>query len=328
MDRIVAFDVETPNYNNDRICSIGITFIENGEIIEPQHYLINPECGFDYRNIQIHGIRPEDITDAPTFPEIWDKISVLFHTNLIAAHNAAFDLRVLGKTLYKYGIIDSLVYYVDTMVIARSTIREIENYKLPTLCKRFGITLNHHNAGSDSYACAVLLCCLLNAGANLDNYIKPFSLDAVNVPKTEREPRRISTNSQSLLTLNNILSKITCDNVLVKGEIDYLHKWLDDNITLNNNYPYNKIYTTLSTALADGILSQSKLDNMMHLFKQIVDPVNENASNYERLDIQGKNICLSGEFDYGSKMDVKERLTMQGAYINETITLRTNMGAC
>jgi len=51
MDRIVAFDVKTLNFRNDRICSIGITLIDNGKINETLHYLINTECGFDYCSI-------------------------------------------------------------------------------------------------------------------------------------------------------------------------------------------------------------------------------------------------------------------------------------
>ena len=325
MDRIVAFDVETPNYNNNRICSIGIAVIENGEITESQHYLINPECEFDYCNIQIHGIRPKDVADAPTFPEIWGMIRTLFRANLVVAHNATFDLCVLRKTLHSYGINESLVYYVDTLTISRSIIKETENHRLPTLCEWFGISLEHHNACSDSYACANLLCCLLNAGANLDRYTKSFSLEGADTYSTERAPRRLSANSQSLLTLNGILSGITCDNVLVEAEVDYLQKWLDDNVVLKGNYPYDKIYSTLAAALADGILEQSELNYMLQLFRQITDPVNESACDCERLDVSGKNICLSGEFDYGSKADVNERLVSHGAYINETVTQKTDI---
>jgi DNA polymerase-3 subunit epsilon len=71
VDTIVVFDVETPNFNNDRICAIGISVIENGEIVKSRYSLVNPECEFDYRNIQIHGITPSDVNDAPTFPEVW-----------------------------------------------------------------------------------------------------------------------------------------------------------------------------------------------------------------------------------------------------------------
>ena len=44
--RYIAFDVETPNYANDRISAIGITVIESGAIAEEYAFLVNPETAF------------------------------------------------------------------------------------------------------------------------------------------------------------------------------------------------------------------------------------------------------------------------------------------
>lgn len=88
-------------------------------------------------------------------------------------------------------------------------------------------------------------------------------------------PNRLSASSQSLLTLNGILSGITCDNVLVEAEVNDLQKWMDDNAGLKGNYPYDKIYSILTAALADGVLKQSELRDMLRLFKQVTAPVNK-----------------------------------------------------
>lgn len=176
LSRIVVFDVETPNFSNDRICSIGIAIIEDGRVAKSDNYLVNPECHFDYRNIGIHGIRPEDVADAPCFPVIWKMIREDFLSNLLVAHNAIFDLGVLKKTLYYYGFEEPLVYYVDTLRIARAMLKDTANHKLPTLCCHYDIDLNHHDSGSDSKACAELLLNLINEGAVLDKYIKEYSL--------------------------------------------------------------------------------------------------------------------------------------------------------
>lgn len=326
MDKIITFDVETPNYRNDRICSIGLTVIENGEIRDTQYYLINPECDFDYRNTQIHGISSEDITDEPIFPKVWDIIGDLFRSCLVAFHSGSnFDLCVLQKTLFAYGINESLVYFVDTMTISHAMVRDTENHKLPTLCDRFSIELEHHNAGSDSYACAKLLCCLIDAGANLDRFTKSFQLKWSGRSTPKYAPPRLSTNSQALLTLNGILSGIACDDILVEAEVDYLQKWLDDNAELRGNYPYDKIYSTLSNALSDGILTNSELNYMLNLFKQVTNPIDESACNCDRLDVNGKNICLSGEFDYGSKADVNALLISRGACIHDNVVQKTDV---
>ena len=330
MAKIVAFDVETPNYRNDKICSIGLTIIENNTITDSQYYLVNPECDFDSRNTQIHGIGPGDVVNAPTFPAVWETIRDLFRSNLVAFHSGScFDLQVLLKTLSAYGIEESLVYYVDTVTIARSLVMDTENHKLPTLCERFCINLDHHNAGSDSDACAKLLLCLVDSGANLDKYTRSYQL---NRPEgsgrqfaRQNGRQRLSESSQSLLTLNGILSGITCDNLLVEAEVEYLQNWLNDNAELQGNYPYDKIYEIISNALADGILTSSELEYMLGLFKQIADPVNNSSYGYDNLDVYGKNICLSGEFDYGSKADVNALLEIRGAYIHETVKRDTDI---
>ena len=324
MEKIIVFDVETPNHKNDRICSIGLTVVENGEVSNSHYYLVNPECFFNDRNTQIHGITQSDIADAPTFPEIWDKIGAFFRENLVAAHNATFDLCVLRKVLQGYGINETLIYYVDTLTMARSIIKEAENYRLPTLCNKIGIPLNQHNAASDSQACAKLLCWLLNnTGAELERYIKSFDLNTV--VSTEQKDKKISVESQSLLTLSGILTGITCDNLLTEAEVEYLKRWMENNTNLKGNYPYDKIFSTLESALSDGILEQTELNAMLRLFKQVTDPVNEYSCKCESLVITGKSICLSGEFNYGSKAKVGEKLISYGASIHSSVRNKTDI---
>lgn len=330
MEKIVVFDVETPNSYNDRICAIGLTVIEDGNISDSLYYLVNPECDFDSVCIRVHGLRPKDVVNAPTFPAVWETIGGLFRSHLVAFHSGScFDLQVLLKTLSAYGIEESLVYYVDTVTIARSLVMDTENHKLPTLCEKFCIDLKHHNAGSDSDACAKLLLCLTNAGANLDKYTKSYQLNmlgGLGRPHEKKNGRqRLSASSQSLLKLNGILAGITCDNILVDAEVEYLQSWLDDNTELQGNYPYDKIYGIISNALADGILSHTELEYMLGLFKQITDPVSESACGCNDLDVNGKNICLSGEFDYGSKADVNALLEARGAYTHETVKRDTDI---
>ncbi|MDD2370462.1 MAG: 3'-5' exonuclease [Firmicutes bacterium] len=176
MNKIVVFDVETPNSNNDRICSIGVTIIEDGIVKESENYLVNPECDFEYRNINIHGIKPDDIKNAPTFPTVWALIGENFMNNMVVAHNASFDLGVLKKTLLYYEINDLVLMYADTLRIARAILKETANHKLPTLCWYYDIELKHHDSGSDSWACAQLLLNLVEDGADLNKYIKEYRL--------------------------------------------------------------------------------------------------------------------------------------------------------
>ena len=57
--RFAAFDVETPNYENNRMSAIGISVIENGQIVKEFSTLVNPQTYFQAFHVQLTGITPE-----------------------------------------------------------------------------------------------------------------------------------------------------------------------------------------------------------------------------------------------------------------------------
>ena len=71
MPRYVVFDTETPNTFNNRMCQIGVTVVEDGEITGGFTRLIDPECDYSWFNIQIHGITPEATNASPCFAGLW-----------------------------------------------------------------------------------------------------------------------------------------------------------------------------------------------------------------------------------------------------------------
>ena len=104
MSRFIVFDVETPNCQNNRMSAIGITIIENGEIVDDYYSLVNPETHFDYFNIQLTGISEDTVNNAPAFPQVWQEIEPYMSSGMIVAHNAVFDLSVPKKCLRDYDI--------------------------------------------------------------------------------------------------------------------------------------------------------------------------------------------------------------------------------
>ena len=325
MGKIIAFDVETPNRKNDRICSIGVAFIEGGKVVNTLHYLVNPECHFDELNIRIHGIRPEDIREAPAFPAVWAEIREHFQDAIVAAHNARFDLSVLQKTLNHYEIEETFLRYVDTLEIARSSLKEMENYKLPTLCHYYRIPLNHHDAASDGAACGELLCRFFDDAESMEGYIREFRFQQiVKEPKNYR-PRNLSDTSRSLVILGEILAAITADDQIDDHEIGILHNWMENNQHLKGNYPYDVIYTILMAALEDGVLHQHELDTFLDIFKVTIDPVRNLASEYGAMNLMGRSVCLTGDFDFGRKEEVGNLLIGIGASIQQSVTKKTDI---
>ena len=177
MSRFIVFDVETPNRYNNRMSAIGIDVIEDGVIVNEYYSLVDPEQPFDYFNTRLTGIGEETVIGAPTFPELWVEIEPLMSSGLLVAHNAVFDMNVLKNCLRDYNIIwKPYVRYTCTVQLGRRLYPNV-SHKLNDVCDRYGICLNHHQASSDSRACAEILLRYLQSGADVRQYIRTCSLN-------------------------------------------------------------------------------------------------------------------------------------------------------
>lgn len=155
----ISMDFETANRYRSSACSIALVVVRNNEIVDSFYSLINPREKFEYRNIQVHGITPEDVQDAPTFDQVWQHIYQLFDPNhLVAAHNAPFDNSVLKATLNNYEITVPHYQTIDTVKTSKFFYPEFPNHKLNKVSELLDIDLKqHHNALYDSVACAKIL---------------------------------------------------------------------------------------------------------------------------------------------------------------------------
>ncbi len=157
INRYIAFDVETPNRYNNRMSAIGISVIENAQIVQEYFSFVNPEQPFDWFNTRLTGISEETVADAPVFPDLWSKIAPVMDSGILVAHNASFDMGVLRKCLCAYGIHwKPRVQGLCTVLMGRR-LRPGISHRLNDLCDYYGICLDHHRADSDSHACAEIL---------------------------------------------------------------------------------------------------------------------------------------------------------------------------
>ena len=173
--RYVVFDVETPNSSNNRMSAIGIAVVEDGRLVKELSTLVNPETYFHPFNIQLTGITPAMAEEAPTFSELWPVLEPIFDSGLLVAHNAPFDMGVLAKCLRAY-CVDwrDTAPYACTVRMGRRCYPKLPNHRLSTLCKYLSIPLEHHQAGSDSRACAQLLVNYIDRGLDVREFQREF----------------------------------------------------------------------------------------------------------------------------------------------------------
>lgn len=160
----VALDIETANDFRGSICSIGLVKFQDGKVIDTFYSLINPEEEFDYFNISIHGIKPEDVIDSPTFPQIRQTVVDFIDELPVVAHFAQFDLGALRDAYDKYNIEYDNIQYMCSYFLSKAALPGKLSYKLNSLSKDLGIELDHHNALSDAQASGLILAHLIGDG--------------------------------------------------------------------------------------------------------------------------------------------------------------------
>ena len=97
-----AIDFETANGFRGSPCAVGLTKVRGGRVVEEASWLMRPPADhdhFDYHNVRIHGIRAEDVAGRPRFGELFPEIGAFIGGDILAAHNAAFDLGVIRSGL-------------------------------------------------------------------------------------------------------------------------------------------------------------------------------------------------------------------------------------
>lgn len=157
----IAMDFETASGQRHSAVSLGIAVIRDNQLVDEFYSLIKPDADvtFERRNIQIHGIHPEDVVDAPTFPEVWQQIKQFYTPEqLVIAHNAPFDNGVLKASLTHYSLQPAHYLSLDTVRTSRKLYPQLPNHKLDTVSQALNIDLmHHHNALDDTVAAAQIL---------------------------------------------------------------------------------------------------------------------------------------------------------------------------
>ena len=152
----VAIDFETADYGPDSACAIGLARVEGLAVVRRESVLIRPPRP-RVLFTSVHGITWDMVREALPFAAAWPRLAPLLDgAAVLAAHNAPFDRRVLAACCAAAGLPPPAPPFVCTVQVARRTWGLPRN-DLPSVCRRLGIGLLHHDAGSDAEACARIL---------------------------------------------------------------------------------------------------------------------------------------------------------------------------
>ncbi|MFD1771505.1 3'-5' exonuclease [Sphingobacterium suaedae] len=153
----IDFELATAAYTS--VCAVGIVKVVDGEIVHQFHSLVRPPKNeYMWQTTRVHGIKPKDTANSPTFLELYPQIESYLSGSHMVAHNEKFDREVLMKTMKFYGLeytqLGLSPLWDCTSKIYRS--KGFKKTKLSICCRIMGIELNHHDPLSDAKASAQL----------------------------------------------------------------------------------------------------------------------------------------------------------------------------
>ena len=198
----VAIDLETANAYRGSICEIGIAIVEKGEVVTTKSWLVQPKGNqYDYFNIAIHGITPEDTQNSPSFPEVWKEVYEYLKGKTVVAHNTSFDMYALRDAFDDYGMEYPEFDYYCTLRIARYIIKGLYSYSLDIVLDHLNIPFEgHHKAGNDSRGCAeLLLKCIEKANCNLEDMEKMYHFHRGKFATNTFIPQRANNNKPNII---------------------------------------------------------------------------------------------------------------------------------
>lgn len=156
-DTYVVFDLETTGFSSehDRIIEIGAVKYQNRRRVDSFSCFVNPKIPIPFRIEKLTGINDSMVIDAQTIEEVLPKFIEFCEGAVLVAHNADFDSGFIKTKAKQVMGIDKEYTVVDTVALARVLLPQLNRYKLDTVAKAVGVSLeNHHRAVDDADCCA------------------------------------------------------------------------------------------------------------------------------------------------------------------------------
>jgi DNA polymerase III subunit epsilon len=169
MGSFIAIDFETAQGPRHTACAVGIVKVIDNTIVEKYFTLIKPpDNKHSPGNSRKNGINSTHTINAPTFPEVVDKIHSYLKDNKVVCYSQ-FDENVYNSCVDYYNLDE--YYYVRNF----TDVCYLDGGRsLDKACAAYGIEFKHHDALSDAYACArVYLIRMKNVINDYENTYEP-----------------------------------------------------------------------------------------------------------------------------------------------------------
>ena len=151
----VVFDLETTGFSptQNRIIEIGAVKVEKGKITERFSTFVNPEVPIPYRIEELTGINDGMVMTSPNISVILPQFLEFCGDAIMVAHNASFDMSFIEENIRRLGLDAPDFTVVDTVAMARVLLPALNRFKLDTVAKALGVSLENHHRAVDDAGC-------------------------------------------------------------------------------------------------------------------------------------------------------------------------------
>ena len=222
-DSFVVFDIETTGFSkvNDRIIEIGAVKISEGKIIDRFSTFVNPRIPIPYEITQLTSINDEMVIEAPDIENALVDFLEFSKDSVLVAHNASFDMGFIIHNAKLLNLANEFTY-IDTVGLSRILLPNLSRYRLNTVAKALGVSLeNHHRAVDDAEATAEIF-------AKFIEMLKERDISNINdidkLGKLSAEAIRKLPSYHAILLAKNDTGRINLFKMVSLSHIEYYNK--------------------------------------------------------------------------------------------------------
>lgn len=150
-----VFDTETTGLRpaeGDEITSVSGIRIVNGRLLHQETFdqLVDPQRPLPPKSIEITGITPDMVAGQPTIERVLPAFYAFAEDTVLAAHNAAFDMRCFELKAKQTGV-KFTQPVVDTLLLSAVVHPHYNDHSLEAIADRFGLNIiGRHSSLGDS----------------------------------------------------------------------------------------------------------------------------------------------------------------------------------
>ncbi|GAA2852272.1 PolC-type DNA polymerase III [Pediococcus damnosus] len=160
----VVFDTETTGLSAiyDKVIELSAVKMQDGNVIDQFEEFIDPGFPLSEVTTNLTSITDEMVHGSKSEKEVFSLFREFYGDAIVVGHNVTFDIGFMDTGYARYGMPPITNPIIDTLTLARFLYPTLKSYRLNTLAKKFGVSLEHHHraiydAESTGHLCHLFL---------------------------------------------------------------------------------------------------------------------------------------------------------------------------